>query len=78
MIFQNNQIGDKNLESRIFYFRIGDKNLNLILTKSNKGMQRGVLLEVVLEELPTSRLEVQMMHDCTFIFLQKTKYPLVR
>ena len=44
--------------SRILNFKIGEKNLNLILAKSNKGMQRQVLLEVGLEDLPVGRLKV--------------------
>ena len=55
-------------------FKIVSKSLNFILTKSNKGMQRVVLLEVGREDLPTGRPKVQMMLDCTFYFLAKYIY----
>ena len=56
-------------------FKIVSKSLNFILTKSNMGMQRVVLLELGREDLPTSRLKVQIMLDCTFYFPKKKKIP---
>ena len=58
-------------ELGISNFRTSNKNLNLILTKSDKGMQKGVLLEMSLEDILAGRLKVKMMHDCTLIYLQK-------
>lgn len=46
-------------------FEIGDKKINFTLTKSNKGMQRKVLLDV--------GRQVQMMHNLYFDFPAKDK-----
>ena len=63
MIFQNNRVlmpthGLWKKELGILNFWTGNKNLNLILTMSDKGMQKGVLLEVGPEDHLASKLKV--------------------
>ena len=46
--------------------------------KGEKETQRVDLLGVGLEDLPVDRLKVRMMLDLCLVFLQETKYSLVK